>query len=131
MSQEQRQSEATASFKNLLDMCQESFSETPFLMEAVCGEGLYAQAQRMRPSAGGLDGFLVQELKALPKELWHLRAEVENLGEAAREWPMAQYYAYQAYDTKENDGNALSSRPLRIYNLLNRIYVGARCRNKG
>ena len=127
-SQEQRQSEATACFKNLLDICQESFFATPFLMEAVCGEDLFTQVQRMRPSAGGLDGFLVEELKTLPVEFWHLRAEVENLGEEAREWPSAQYYAYQAYATKENDGIALSSRPRRIYNSFNRIYLGARCR---
>ena len=128
-SQEQRQSEAIACFKNLLDICQESFFATPFRMEAVSGEDLFAQVQRMRPSTGGLDGFLVKELKTLPVEFWHLRAEVENLGEAARGWPLAQYYAYQAYAIKEHDGIALSSRPLRIYNLLNRIYVGARCRN--
>ena len=86
-------------------------------MKAVSGEDLFSQVQRMRPSAGGLDSFLVKELKSLPLEFWHLRAEVENLGEAGSDWPLAQYYAYQAYATKEHDGNALSSRPVRIYNL--------------
>ena len=101
--------------------------KTGFVLSPITGFDLLQQINNMRPSVGGLDGFLLNELKLLPLSLWNIRAQIENLGGCTSEWPLSQLYAYQSYMMKQNDGDPLSNRPLRIYNLLNRVYTGVRC----
>ena len=52
------------------------------------GEELYAQVQAMKTcSASGSDGWSVEELKALPLEIWQMRARVEQLADQLGKLP--------------------------------------------
>ena len=68
-------------FKQFLRNYGHRIDRMGFKLPRLHGTHLYEFVQSMTESVGGLDGYFLRELKALPFSFWELRAQIENLGE--------------------------------------------------
>ena len=81
---QKRRSNAIDAFQHLQKMLKDILVPTPFRFDPMTAADMWHHVQAMRASTGGLDGFLVDELKTLPPSFWDLRARIENLGEKTK-----------------------------------------------
>ena len=81
---------------------------------------------RMKPSALGLDGWSVADLRSLPDRLlgWlaDLLREVERIGK----WPTRLAEGYTALIPKEGPPGPLNTRPLTVLSMVYWLWVGLR-----
>ena len=81
---------------------------------------------RMKPSALGLDGWSLADLRSLPDRLlgWlvDLLREVERLGK----WPTCLAEGYTALIPKEGPPGPLNTRPLTVLSMVYRLWAGVR-----
>ena len=90
------------------------------------GHELMTSIQSMTTSAGGLDGWELDELKGLPIQLWRLRAKIHNLKEKLGKSPRPQKQLYGVFPPKTDSPMALDTRPLRIHTICHRAYIKTR-----
>eukprot|EP00666_Eupelagonemidae_sp_cell4sb_P018026 gene18026-biopygen9074 len=79
--------------------------------------------------AGGMDGWRVRELKALPEPLLDLLAGVLNLVEATGEWPAAIEQALISLIPKGEGGEPLCMRPISVMSVVYRLWAATRMRD--
>ncbi len=96
--------------------------ENTFILE---GRDLWQQAQRMRSSSHGFDGWTVQAIKALTWELWEDRAEVERLAFELKRFPNAYTHAPNPMLPKDTGDTPLKHRGITVFSVLQRVLTGA------
>ena len=90
------------------------------------GPRLHKGLSRMKPSALGLDGWSLADLRSLPDRLlgWlaDILREVERLGK----WPTRLVERYTALIPKEGPPGPLNTRPLTVLSMVYRLWAGVR-----
>ena len=98
----------------------------PMLASPLDGPRLRKGLSRMKPSALGLDGWSLADLRSLPDRLlgWlaDLLREVERLGR----WPTRLAEGYTALIPKEGPPGPLNTRPLTVLSMVYRLWAGLR-----
>ena len=90
------------------------------------GPRLRKGLSRMKPSALGLHGWGLADLRSLPDRqlgwLAHLLREVERLGK----WPTRLAEGYTAVMPKEGPPGPLNTRPLMVMSLVYQLWAAVR-----
>ena len=98
----------------------------PMIASRLNGPRLRKGLSRMKPSALGLDGWSLADLRSLPDRLlgWlaDLLREVERLGK----WPVRLAEGYTALIPKEGPPGPLNTRPLTVLSMVYRLRAGVR-----
>ena len=98
----------------------------PMIASRLDGPRLREGLSRMKPSAQGLDGWSLADLRSLPDRLlgWlaDLLREVERLGK----WPARLAEGYTALIPKEGPPGPLNTRPLTALSMVYRLWAGVR-----
>ena len=98
----------------------------PMIASQLDGPRLRKGLSRMKPSALGLDGWSLADLRSLPDRLLGWLAdplrEVERLGK----WPTRLAKGYTALISKEGLPGALNTRLLTILSMVYRLWAGVR-----
>ena len=91
------------------------------------GDDLYNRAQKVKNgSAAGSDGWKPCELKALPRQAWHTRAQILALAAELGKYPKDYYEVTTvALPKKDKGSQPLGHRLLAIFTSLYRIEAGA------
>ena len=98
----------------------------PMIASRLDGPRLRKGLSRMKPSALGLDGWSLADLRSFPDRLlgWlaDLLREVERLGK----WPIRLAEGYTALIPKEGPPGPLNTRPLTVLSMVYRLWAGVR-----
>ena len=81
---------------------------------------------RMKPSALGLDGWSLADLRSLPDKLLRWLADLLREVECLRRWPTRLAEGYTALIPKEGPPGPLNTRPLRVLSMVYRLWAGVR-----
>ena len=79
----------------------------------------------MKNTIGGLDGWRMQELNALPLRIWELRYLVEKLADEQCILPTSFQFVSNPMLPKGHGGTALDHRGLSVFSGLYRVLSGA------
>eukprot|EP00660_Eupelagonema_oceanica_P019619 gene19618-biopygen24621 len=79
--------------------------------------------------AGGMEGWRVRELKALPEPLLDLLARVFNAVERTGRWPPALQRALITLIPKGRGGEPTQMRPISVMSAVYRLWAAARLRD--
>ena len=82
-----------------LDFVGHLLPQEPFLDLAITGRDLQEVARAKKSTAGGLDGWAWNEIKALPLPWFSGLAILLNLGETSGVWPQGLLDAYIAMNS--------------------------------
>ena len=95
----------------------------PMMASQLDGPRLRKGLSRMKPSALGLDGWSLADLRFLPDRLLgDLLREVERLGR----WPARLAEGYPTLVPKEGLPGPLNTRPLTVLSMVYRLWAGMR-----
>ena len=81
---------------------------------------------RMKPSALGLDGWSLADLRSLPDKLLGWLADVVHNVERLGRWPTRLAEGYTALIPKEGPPGPLNTRPLTVLSMVYRLRAGVR-----
>ena len=111
-----------------LDFVGDLLPQEPFLdLPILTGEDLYEVAMAKKSTAGGLDGWAWNEIKALSLSWFVGLALVLRQIETAGEWPQGLLDAYIAMIPKaEGDSTPLGQRPLCVLPVVYRLWASVR-----
>ena len=98
----------------------------PMVTAPLTGERLSQRARAMKPSALGLDGWALQDLRALPPDLMDWPAELLCVVERMGRLPGAPTCGYTALVPKEGPPGALNTCPLTVPSIVYCLWAGAR-----
>ena len=98
----------------------------PMVSAPLTGERLSQRARPMKPSALGLDGWALQDLRALPPDLMDWLAALLGVVERTGRWPGALTRGYAALVPKEGPPGALHTCILTVSSIVYRLWAGAR-----
>ena len=84
----------------------------PMLAKQLTGPYLRRRLMAMRPSAMGLDGWSLQNLRALSDRVLHLLAQLLTLIEEMGQWPTVVAHGYTSLIPKPDEEGPLGARPL-------------------
>ena len=92
-------------------------------------DDLQAACARMSSSgAGGLDGWLPEEIKSIPPEILQLLLPFYDAIEATGVWPAALCWAGITLIPKEHSGDPMDLRPISVMPVIYRLWASARMR---
>ena len=98
----------------------------PMIASRLDGPSLRKGLSRMKPSAMGLDGWSLADLRSLPDMLlgWlaDLLREVQRLGR----WPTRLVAGYTALIPKDGPSGPLNTPPLTVLSMVYRLWAGVR-----
>ena len=97
----------------------------PMHLQPLTGEKLCRRLRRMKPSALGLDGWSLGDLRALPRGL-HWLAALLRLVEDQGCWPARLAEGYTALVPKDGPPGALNTHPLTVLSTIYRLWAGLR-----
>ena len=80
----------------------------------------------MRPSAMGLDGWSLQDLRALPDRVLQWLAQLLTLIEGMGQWPTLLAQGYTSLIPKPGEEGPLGTRPLTVLSMVFRLWAGTR-----
>ena len=86
----------------------------PMHLQPLTGERLCRRLRRMKPSALGLDGWSLGDLRALPRGLLNWLAALLRVVEDHACWPARLAVVYTALMPKDGPPGALNTRPLTM-----------------
>ena len=98
----------------------------PMLAKQLTGPYLRRRLMAMRPSAMGLDGSSLQDLRALPDWVLHWLAQLLALIEEVGQWPALLAQGYTSLIPKPGEEGPLGTRPLTVLSMVYRLWAGAR-----
>ena len=78
----------------------------------------------MRPSAMVLDGWSLQDLRALPDRVLHWLAQLPTLIEEMRQWPTLLAQGYTSLIPKPGEERPLGTRPLTVLSMVYGLWAG-------
>ena len=86
----------------------------PMISGPLTGRRLQRALMRMHPSALGLDGWSLEDLRALPDQLLEWLADLLREVERQGRWPVRLAEGYMALIPKEGPPGPLNTRPLTV-----------------
>ena len=116
------------------ELCPEAFlakyghllHRVPILAKQLTGRYLRHRLMAMRPSAMGLDGWSLQDLRALPDRVLHWLAQLLTLIEEMGQWPTVLAQGYTSLIPKPGERRPLGTRLLTALSMVYRLWVGTR-----
>ena len=98
----------------------------PMISGPLTGRRLRRALMRMHPSALGLDGWSLEDLRALPDQLLEWLADLLREVERQGRWPLRLAEGYTALIPKEGPPGPLNTRPLTVLSMVYRLWAGIR-----
>ena len=98
----------------------------PMISGPPTGRRLRRALMRMHPSALGLDGWSLEDLRALPDQLLEWLADLLREVERQGRWPLRLAEGYTALIPKEGPPGPLNTRPLTVLSMVYRLWAGIR-----
>ena len=98
----------------------------PMLAKQLTGPYLRRRLMAMRPSAMGLDGWSLQDLRALPDRVLNWLAQLLTLIEEVGRWPTLLAQGYTSLIPKPGEEGPLGTRPLTVLSMVYRLWAGTR-----
>ena len=98
----------------------------PMLAKQLTGPYLRRRLMAMRPSAMGLDGWSLQDLRALPDRVLQWLAQLLALIEEMGQWPALLAQGYTSLIPKPGEEGPLGTRPLTVLSMVYRLWAGTR-----
>ena len=98
----------------------------PMISGPLTGRRLRRALMRMHPSAPGLDGWSLEDLRALPDQLLEWLADLLREVERQGRWPLRLAEGYTALIPKEGPPGPLNTRPLTVLSMVYRLWAGIR-----
>ena len=98
----------------------------PMLASQLDGPRLRKGLSRMKPSALGLDGWSLADLRSLPDRLPGWLADLLCAVERTGKWPAHLAEGYSALIPKEGPPGPLNTRPLTVLSMVYRLWAGVR-----
>ena len=96
------------------------------LAKQLTGPYLRRRLMAMRRSAMGLDGWSLQDLRALPNPVLHWLAQLLTLIEEMGRWPTVLAQGYTSLIPKPREEGPLGTRPLTVLSMVYRLWAGTR-----
>ena len=98
----------------------------PMLHKPLTGGYLRKRLRFMHPTALGLDGWSLKDLRSLPLRLLDWLAELLTLVEVTGRWPEVLARGYTALIPKPGGEGPLGTRPLTVLSVVYRLWAGTR-----
>ena len=98
----------------------------PMLHKPLTGGYLRKRLRFMHPTALGLDGWSLKDLRSLPLRLLDWLAELLTLVEVTGRWPEVLARGYTALIPKPGEEGPLGTRPLTVLSVVYRLWAGTR-----
>ena len=98
----------------------------PMLHKPLTGGYLRRRLRFMHPTALGLDGWSLGDLRSLPLRLLDWLAELLTLVEVTGRWPEVLARGYTALIPKPGEEGPLGTRPLTVLSVVYRLWAGTR-----
>ena len=98
----------------------------PMIALRLDGPRLRKGLSRMKPSALGLDGWSLTDLRSLSDRLLGWLADVLREVERLGKWPTRLAEGYTALIPKEGPPGPLNTRPLTVMSMVYRLWAGVR-----
>ena len=128
-----REGHPVVTVQAFLDFVGDHLAQEPFLdLPILTGEDLYEAAMAKKSTAGGLDGWAWNEIKALSLSWFVVLALVLRQIETTGQWPQGLRDAYIAMIPKaEGDSTPLGQRPLCVLPVVYRLWASVRLAHLG
>ena len=98
----------------------------PMLAKQLTGPYLRRRLMAMRPSAMGLDGWSLHDLRTLPDRVLHWLAQLLSLIEEMGQWPTLLAQGYTSLIPKPREERPLGTCPLTVLSTVYRLWAGTR-----
>ena len=98
----------------------------PMLAKQLTRPYLRRRLMAMRPSAMGLDGWSLQDLRALPDRVLQWLAQLLALIEEVGQWPALLAQGYTSLIPKPGEEGPLGTRLLTVLSMVYRLWAGTR-----